>query len=280
MRREPYTYVILRYRHDPIAGEQINVGVVLFAPKSGFLGALFRKAYGRITKVFPDVNGAVLKHDLMQLERDFAKLSKRRETGDLLSNELTALSFAHRILPVDDSSLVWGDLSSGTTIDAGRTLEDLHSRFISQYDEQQVQRRADADIWKPFRDRLLERKIADLFQAKTISSPRNEVEFEHAWKNGKWHCIQPLSFDLTTEDGIQEKAARWVGMMVGLSKAEEKFKPYFLVGKPTDDKMLPAYERALAFLSDAPLEPEVIQETEMDHFADLLEDRIGESKSS
>ena len=274
MKRESYTYTILRYRHDPVAGEQINVGVVLYAPDSGFLGVQIRKAYGRIKKVFPDVNGYLLRQDLQRIESAFVKLSKTRETNDLLSRKNNALTFAHKIIDIDDSSLVWSTIGSGTTSDPVQTLENLHFRFIAQYDQDTQSRRADADVWKPFRDRLLERRIADIFQAKTIRSTRNEVEFEHAWKNGKWHCIQPLSFDLATEDGIQEKAARWVGQMVGLSKSTEEFKPYFLVGGPSSPDMQRAYERALEFLGDAPLAPEIVQETELDQFADMLEDRV------
>ena len=32
MGRRPYTYVLLRYRHDPLAGEFANVGVVVHEP--------------------------------------------------------------------------------------------------------------------------------------------------------------------------------------------------------------------------------------------------------
>ena len=274
MMREPYTYAILRYRHDAVAGEQINIGVILYAPKSGYIGSKFRRALARITKVFPTANGPTLRHDIRQIKNAFTKLAKRSEVSDLLSGDLNALSFGYKIVGVDDSSLVWSELGSGVTTSPEKTLDDLHQRFISQYDEGHVYRRADGDIWKPFRDKLKERKIEGMFQKKLIRSPRNEVEFEHAWKNGKWHCIQPLSFDLTTEDGIQDKAARWVGTMVGLSKSAEEFKTYFLVGKPADEQMLPAYKRALEFLQDAPRDPAIVPEKEMDSLADELADKV------
>ncbi|MFC5584788.1 DUF3037 domain-containing protein [Nitratireductor kimnyeongensis] len=274
MIREPYTYAILRYRHDAIAGEQINIGVILYAPKSGYLGSKFKKALSRITKVFPTASGSALRHDIRQIERAFAKITKNGQTNDLLSRDMNALSFGHKVVAADDSSLVWSEMGAGVTADPDKTLENLHQRFIGQYDEETVHRRADSDIWKPFRDKLLERKIEGIFKKKVIRSPRNEVEFEHAWKNGKWHCIQPLSFDLTTEEGVQDKAARWVGTLVGLSKGTENFKTYFLVGEPTDKKMLPAYKRALEFLHDAPLDPEIIPESEMDNLADRLADKI------
>src|SRR5262249_32347923 len=37
--KSPFTYVVLRYRHDPLAAEFANVGVVLHQPASGFLNA-------------------------------------------------------------------------------------------------------------------------------------------------------------------------------------------------------------------------------------------------
>lgn len=277
MKREPYTYAILRYRHDPVAGEQVNVGVVLYAPKSNFIGAQFRKAYSRVAKVFPDVNGAVLKHDLVRIEKAFNKLSTN-EDPDLFSDSYDVMNFAHRVVGVDDSALVWSISGSGVTSDAEKTLNALHSRFISQYDQEVLHRRDDADVWKPFRDKLSELRIAEIFEPKIIQSPINEVEFDHAWKNGVWHCVQPISFDLVTAAGIQEKAAKWVGNLQGLSKATENFCPYFLVGAPSDPTMTRAYQRAVEFLREAPLAPTVVLEAEMEKFADEFLDKVNHSR--
>lgn len=273
MTREPYTYMILRYRHDPVAGEQINVGVILHAARSGFLGAVVRRGSGRISKLFPSVDGATLRRDLTNIERAFRKLAKQNVSGDMLGNP-DASTFAYRVLDRDDSSLVWGELGSGVTTDPATTLDDLHARFVTRYDEPQAARRSDADVWKPFRDLLMERRIEDIFQTKLIAGAHDAVEFEHAWKNGKWHCFQPLSFDLTTAEGIQEKAARWVGHMVGLKQAEEQFQPYFIVGEPSDKALAPAYDRAIGFIRAAPLSPKIVSEKELDVLADELADKI------
>jgi hypothetical protein len=37
--RQPYTYLVLRYRHDPFACEFANVGIVLHAPRGRYLDA-------------------------------------------------------------------------------------------------------------------------------------------------------------------------------------------------------------------------------------------------
>ncbi len=273
MTREPYTYVILRYRHDPLAGEQVNVGVVVHAAKSGFLGAVVRRAYGRISKLFPSVDGTALRHDLINIENALQRLGKGYVGGDLIDNP-NASTFAHRVLDKDDSSLIWSEMGSGLTRDPAKTLEELHARFVTQYDEPTTARRSDADIWRPFRDLLLERKIDGIFQTKRIAGAHDAVEFDYAWKNGKWHCFQPLSFDLTTAEGIQEKAARWVGHMVGLKQAEEEFQPYFIVGEPSDTALATAYERAIDFIRAAPLNPEIVSEKEMDGLANDLADKV------
>jgi hypothetical protein len=273
MTKEPYTYVILRYRHDPLAGEQVNVGVVVHAAKSGFLGAIVRRAYGRISKLFPSVDGTALRHDLINIERALQRLGKGDVGGDMIDRP-NASTLAHRILGKDDSSLIWSEMGSGLTRDPAKTLEELHARFVTQYDEPITARRSDADIWRPFRDLLLERKIDGIFQAKRIAGAHDAVEFDYAWKNGKWHCFQPLSFDLTTAEGIQEKAARWVGHMVGLKEAEGQFQPYFIVGEPSDLALMSTYDRAIEFIGAAPLQPKIVSEKKIGELADQLADKV------
>ncbi|MGJ4959192.1 DUF3037 domain-containing protein [Bradyrhizobium sp. HKCCYLRH2015] len=273
MKRHRYTYSILRYRHDPVAGEQLNVGVILYSPESAFLGARFRKNYGRLSKVFPDVDGSTLRQDLTRIEKAFERLAKT-ESRDLFSLESNAASFATKIVGPDDGSLIWSDLGSGTTESPEATLDKLFIRLVTQYEDATAPRRTDADIWRPIRDKLMELKVASVLEKKTIASSKDEVEFEHAWKNGQWHCYQPLSFDLATVDSIQEKAARWVGHMVGLSSATERFRPYFIVGSPSEPTLQSAYRRAVAFIADAPLHPTIVPEEEVETFAKELADRV------
>jgi hypothetical protein len=130
------------------------------------------------------------------------------------------------------------------------------------------------------RDRLAALQLADKLQSKTISSPFDHVEFEHAWKNGAWHCYQPLSFDLSNEENIREKARRWAGQMLALEKATEQFKPYFFVGLPSDASLEPAYRAALQILSLSPNSPEVIEETRIEDLVGRIASEIGQAGTS
>jgi hypothetical protein len=270
--RQPYTYVVLRYRHDPLAGELVNVGVLLHAPQSRFLRSAMRSTYGRLSRLYPDFEGAALTADLRRAETALNRLASSEE-ADLFSAGRSVRDFARRVIDDPAGSYIWGEAGSGLTRDPEAELASLYARFIGQFEEKDVARRSDADVWRPARDRLAERQLERLFEPKTIATERDEVTFQHAWKNGVWHCVQPLSFDLASATYIQEKAARWVGHLYGLRKADEVFRPYFLVGGPEEQALVPAFERAVAFLAEAPGEraPRIVREDEIIAFVDEVE---------
>lgn len=273
--RQPYTYTVLRYRHDPLAGEMINVGVVLHAPRSAFLGTAVRSTYGRLSKLYPDLEGGALTRILKRIQTNIKRFSES-EIGGIFSSSATAHTFAKRVIDDPAGSYVWSDLKSGITKSPEQELARLYHRYIGRFEATTVSRRSDADVWRPARDKLVEREIANLFEKKTIRSNRDEVEFDNAWKNGIWHCLQPLSFDLADVESIQNKAARWVGHIVGLSTSEETFRPYFIVGKPSDIRLQSAFERAVAFLAEAPSEnmPRIVREEEIETFVQELETQV------
>jgi hypothetical protein len=271
--REPYTYLVLRYRHDPLAGELLNVGVVLHAPRSRFLGSAMRATYGRLSRLYPDFDGAALAADLRRVETALHRLAGSDGAG-LFAAGASVHDFARRVLDDPAGSYVWGAPGSGLTRDPQQELARLYDRYVGQFDEKETPRRSDADVWRPVRDRLAERRLERLFEPRIIATDHDEVVFPHAWKNGVWHCVQPLSFDLASAAHIQDKAARWVGHMVGLKNAEDAFRPYFLIGAPSDAGLSRAFERAVAFLAEAPgrEEARIVREGDIPAFIDEVEE--------
>jgi hypothetical protein len=277
MSSRSYTFIILRYRHDPVAGELLNVGVVVHAPGARFLGARFRKSLARFHKVYPDLSTPALRDDINRLSKSFAAASKS-ERNELFFDKTSAETYARRI--VDQSSaFVWSTMGSGVTDSPQAALDDVYDRFVARFEEKHEERRTDQDIWRPFRDRLAEHHVTAELQAKIIRSPVAEVEFDHAWKNGEWHCLQPLSFDLASPDGIQDKAARWAGNFVGLAESPEPFRAYLIVGAPSDPALQTAYGKALSLIRQAPAPPVIIEEDEASAFADQFAAQIAAHSS-
>jgi hypothetical protein len=243
--------------------------------RTGIIHSKFRKSVGRLAKMFPGLDSELFKASIRKIERSVAQFNK---SGiDLLSRSNDAEASARRVLPKDDSSFLWSDLGGGIATDVSQATDQLYERFVALYDDKAHTHRDDAAIWRPIRERLTEKNLIDKIQSKVIASSVDKVEFEHAWKNGAWHCYLPLSFDLTTEDNIREKAARWTGHMLALEASPENFKPYFLVGAPTEPKLRTAYRSAIGILQLSPRSPKIVEEDQFDQFVNDVEDQIRSS---
>lgn len=267
-----YTYTVLRYVHDIATGEFLNVGVALLAPESHYVSALCRTTYGRLKEVFPSLDGESFRAAMRHVTQEFDRLQKEMtEELPLRSTSAGIMGFAHAVLGADDSSLQWSPMGSGVTADPGLTLEQLYERFVTAHEPHSpAPRRQDEDVWKRFSLELQQRQVLRHFVRKTIAVDDDQVEFKHAWKNGVWHCLAPVSFDLASADSIRDKAHKWLGQLTSVSKATEDFKLYFLVGEPTQPELRPAFESALTILAKSAIKQEVVPEAQASELSERL----------
>ena len=140
---------VLRYVHDIATGEFVNVGVVIYAREARYASALCRATYGRLSKVFPGLDGEAFKGMMHYVQ------SRIEELGSGLRDELaleglpaSVTDLAQSVLPRDDSSLQWSPPGSGLSDDPSRTPEALFDRLVSSYDERPAkERRTDEEVW-------------------------------------------------------------------------------------------------------------------------------------
>jgi hypothetical protein len=264
-----YTYTILRYVHDPATGEFANVGVVLFAPEAKFARAFCRDTFGRLAKIFPGMNGETFKSLMRYIESRIDEIGGRLQAElPLEKPPVDALALASQVLPHDDSSLQWSPLGSGLSERPSETLERLFERFVTRYDEKPLRpQRDEAVIWRSFKRNFDVQQVTALLRPKKISVADDEVEFECAYKNEQWHCLEPVSFDLANADSITDKAHRWLGQIASVRLSPEAFKVYFLVGAPQQTDLLPAYNKAMSILRKVPVDQEIIPEEQAQNFA-------------
>lgn len=266
-----YSYTVLRYVHDTTTGEFLNVGVVLCAPEARYASAMCRQTYGRLSKAFPGVSGDHFRSLMRYIQARIEELGDRFNGELPLSDAKTALDFAQAILPKDDSSLQWSPLGAGRTEDPSRTLEQLFERLVRRYDDKpQREGRTDQDVWRNFKRTLEARQVLHHFQPKKIAVQDDEIEFEYAWKNGVWHCLEPLSFDLAEAESLKDKAHRWLGQITSVQAAEDRFKLYFLIGQPTQDVLRPAFENAMSILRKIPGDRQIFFEQDAAELADVI----------
>jgi hypothetical protein len=273
--RTPYSYTVLRYVHDVMTGEFVNVGVVLHAQSSQTLLFKVRSTIGRIKSVFPDLDVRAFKAAMGSAQRCVARVASDFEGGNLFDEGSNALSLAHTAIPRDDSSLQWSPLCVGLTDDPQKALDRVYARQVARYDGRSHVRRTDEEVWRPVRDLLAERKVPVDLQEKVVTGSTDQITFPHAWKNGRWHAYAPVSLDLADAEGIKDKVRRWRGHLAAVADGTSvDLKLHFIVGAPQNPELQPAYEAAVAILRKAPFSPEVFQEGQIDELVSQIEDEV------
>ena len=262
-----YSYTVLRYVHDTVTGEFVNVGVALYAPEVGYFSAMCRTTYRRVSTAFPGLNGEQFRAVMRHVQARFETLGESLSAESAAADQRSLQDFARGVLPVDDSSFQWSPIGVGLATDPSQMMEALFNRMVMRYDEPVPtrSRRTDEDVWRNFKRDLEQRRLLKFFAPKTISVPGDEVQFDHAWKNGVWHCVEPVSFDMAAAEGIKDKAHKLLGQITSVNGAAETFRLYLLVARPDDDALMPAFESALSILQKMPCEKEIVQED--DHAA-------------
>lgn len=271
-----YSYTVLRYVHDTVTGEFVNVGVALHAHETGYLSAICRTTYRRVSAAFPGLKGEHFRAVMRHVQASFEQMGERLSTEAKTTGSQSLLDIARGVLPSDDSSFQWGPEGVGLAADPSQKLEALFSRMVMRYDEQAPTRvrRTDDDVWRSFKRDLEQRRLLRYFEPKTISVQDDEVRFEHAWKNGVWHCVEPVSFDMAAAETIKDKAHKLLGQITSVHESAENFRLYMLVAKPDDDTLMPAFESALSILRKMPCDKEIVQEDDHAALADRLAQEV------
>ena len=269
-RQTPYSFSVLRYIHDVVTGEFINVGVVLYAPKVKFLSAICTSRYGRLSKMFSNINGDHFRQVVRYIQ------TRLEEEGERLIAELpfeklpaSVAGFTSKVLPPDDSSLQFSPEGFGITEKPQETLEQLYSRYVEKYYEKSERHgRGDEDIWRLFKKPLEEKRIIGNLKPHQIIGNNYDYEFEYCWKNEIWHVHEPVSFDLMEANSIIDKANGWLGRVTSLVDGGEPFKLNILLGSPQDERLKSAFVKAQNIMHKMQCDHDFIKEDEAEDFAE------------
>src|SRR5690606_6801371 len=114
----------------------VNVGLLMFEPKSSFLECRVVTKYSRISHFFGEINGSFLLATLKQFQNQVAEISKSLE--DFRSNyDLVDLSsITNHLLPKDDSALVSTEVKLGVDLKIEAAFDDLYHRMIEMYNHE------------------------------------------------------------------------------------------------------------------------------------------------
>lgn len=277
MNPERYSFCFLRYVHEPLSGEFANVGVLLWAPGSRFLGFRASQKYSRLSQFFHGFCHQDHRQLLSRIETQFQKLAKEvADTGRLPFAEEpeSARDLALKVIPHDDAALQWSLSSGGLTESPVDELEDLFREAVARhYDPADEARRDDATVFRDvfssaFDSPIVKKRIC----SHEVSAPLASHVFPQAWKNGVWNVYQSLSFDLKQGESIRNKALRWDSLTRILSESREKPRIHLLLGVPSGAQKKD-YSNAKDILASS-RRATLIEEDEITDFAKDLEERV------
>lgn len=276
---KPYSYVLLRAYPDAFTGERLNVGLVFYSPHQNYLVARMSGSIKRVTHAFPGVNGHGLKRVLSWIESSInrqAKSLKKQSRHLFQDNPESAESFATAHFQVDDSALQWSSQMVGLTDNPEAEASRLFDRLVSRY-ERATERstRSDSDVWAHYLKAFENVGISDVLEEHTVGSAIEPYRFEHAIKNGIWHCLEPMSFDLIRPESIKTKARDKYAEMAFLRPQEsQELKVYFLIGEPESEDGRRATETALKILSQSPIQSAIVPEREALNLAQTIASQL------
>ena len=269
----PYTYRVLRYLHDPATGEGLNVGVLVYAPGQRWLEARFNLNAGRLKHAFPGLNVDLHKALMRRLKTRFESASVACSQELPFAERPSDLSgWAASILRDDDSSLQWGSEGGGITTDPERELRELYERMVLRHQARTGrQGRDDDDAWNLYRAPLQRTGAAEHLTRHAVQTELDEMTFAHAWKNGQWHCLHPLSLDLLEPESIRNKGHRLLGEVAGVREALTNHTIYLLLAEPTESAVRKTADRTLNLIhARLDVKYELVRETEAESFGQRL----------
>jgi hypothetical protein len=264
----PYSFSVLRYVHDPVTQEFVNIGVALFSPEGRYFRAICTTSYGRITHVFQRIDGPRFRQLSHHVQQRICAAGEEYEAG-LLFEAGHPIEYAlAKVLPPDDSAIQFSKAGVGLSEDLDRTLQELYQRHVERYAASaDAPRRTDEEVWRVFREPLDRIHLTPHLKAKRIVASDFEYEFQHAWKNQRWHVYEAVSFDLVEGASITNKANRWLGQATSLLDSTEPFHLHLLLGEPQDERLRATFVKAQNILNKIPGRKELIRESEAEVFA-------------
>lgn len=273
----PYQYTVLKYIHDSFTGEFLNVGLAFYSQDPTWFHVHLLEKYTRITKTFPTADGENYHKYITNLQLKFDILTSQinQKQSQLWASPQTIESLLAQVLPIDDSALQFGKIYGGLADDIEETFTEMYHRLVETYlPIEQNESRTETEVWQVYSRPLRAHNVIQHLQNHTIITPSTELEFDHAWKNGHWNAMQPLSFDLSKPASINNKALQYLGRNIIIEETKEFGKLYYLLGKPRrpDNTLINAYNKAkdLLFTHQHAKKIEIIEEDGAEDFARLI----------
>jgi len=270
--------------HDVVTEEFINVGLVLFSNQGRYFRAELLTRYQRLSDTFPGFEGEFYRSYIGRMQTALDHIADRINSKQMVllpgKDEKLNEILAETLSP-DDSALRFSVVMQGAADNLDEMFSHLYDRLVERYlDRPQRVSRDDGEVWQVFRRPLQKAQVLQHLRAHTVKTPFETFEFEHAWKNGAWNVLHPLSLDLVHPANIRGKARTWVGTAQILGDVKDLHQVFILLGRPNRDnpEVTEAYRTARKLILEkaGKLGIQIVDEDAAEKFAEDIKPQVEE----
>ena len=274
-----YEYQVLRYLHDHVTGEFVNVGLVFYEPQTRFLRAQVIPKTQRLTDFFP---GLVGRHILPVLKHFAAIVNRKGQAlaalGPLFTqvDEFDLSQFTLSLVRINDAAWQLTTIEQGLTLNPAATFAGLYQRLIGEYQQETPPARtADEQVWRQSYKQYFDRHhLTEKLEPRQIPTANDEINFHHTWQNGVLNCFEAVTFQLKQPAKVKDKAYKWVGRLTELGTGDVPLHVYLLTASPSDPALQAVVEQIITAASSPMVQVDIIHESEAENFARQIEHKM------
>lgn len=273
-----YQYQVLRYLHDHVTGEFVNVGLVFYEPETRFLRAQVITKTQRLTGFFPGLPArpiiSTLRHFAVAINRraDAISVNPLFESIDDLSTVTSVL-----IRP-NDAAWQLTPVQKGLTMDPEpeRVCQELYHRLIGEYQEEAAPARTDDEkVWRQSYKQYFDRyHVTEKLQPSQIATANDQILFSHTWQNGVLNCLEPVTFQLKNPARAKDKAYKWAGRITALKTGDTPLHLYLLTASPANSDLRNSIEQIIKSASSTDVQVDFVHENEAEAFARKMQHKM------
>jgi len=204
--RQVYKYAIVQFMPYAETGEFANVGVLVCAPKTGYLDfKMANPRFARVTKFFDDLDGAVYKAAVNAFGDELQLVKKH---GAFLKSD-NLLDYVVEVTRYRESLLRFSNLRTIVSTVPEGILDKLYDRYVAR-DFLTKEYREDMMV-RAIRNQIKQKNITVKYHHKKMVTELREVNLPLVAEVGDiCRVIKPLAFNQSKTTQIIEHGETWV----------------------------------------------------------------------
>ncbi|WP_293894742.1 hypothetical protein [Flavobacterium sp.] len=281
MKKEKYTYCLLKYNHSQFLGELVNIAILVYFNDTKKLYFECPDRLIRLKFTYLDIPEKTIKSYLRSIKEKVLAINKDFYTSYQFSLENGIDKFIEsEILLKDSTCLEFGESKVGLKYieDERAIVGSLYNQFFSYFDNNNIEPdKIDEGVLlnkyktllKKFDKSVLDKSNKNIyFDYKINPTDKTEFKFDIAWQNGSLNLVKPISFDVKKPTSIQNKSYRFYGEFIDLEAfaSSKNYKFDLLISKPSSKDLFKYYDNAIKLLSK-PKNVEIILDENIEEYS-------------